>query len=154
MKIFAVILILLTFRESFLLGVALLSLVLWEYRDKKHLEMGAKEALKRLQTEWEEKYKLKEDKLKSVMDAVEEEELTIDKDFEEPKEMAQRFVNYNRFIIEDYGGWYIVKYPDMRSYPKMFMNIVEAQKTIDMLAQEYKFEEPKRSKIQNIRFVR
>ena|SRR3972149_8722033 len=153
MTIFAVIICLLAFKESFILGVALLIYFFVDNYEYRHLKMGYTEAVKRLTSEKDSELKKKEQKIQSMLDE-DDDNKQIDETFKEPTQMPLRFVNYSEFIIEDYGGWYIVKYPDMKSYPKMFMNIIEAQKVIDRLKLDYTPPKQERSKIHNVRFVR
>lgn len=171
--IFEILLVLVALREGWLLGLFLAVYIMMRHKDfeslqddvsamKRTLNNSIKEISDNAIRETEEKHgaltkELRqkmvdiEDQFISIIDAREDEEMS----FKEPTTMPQRVIPHgNGFVIEDHGGYYLIKDPNMKTHPKVYFNIVEAQRMVESLASLFVYEKPKKSRVHNIRFVK
>lgn len=138
-KIIDIIIVLLSFRESILLGVVMVVYVLYKTTDYKSLKQGSVEAFSQLDQKWKKKHKIVKDQLDAVLDE-DKEAIETEGEFSKPQQTPEKVVNYGGWMIEDFGGYYVILDPDLKAYPKIFHNIVEVHKIIDTLSMNTKNE--------------
>jgi hypothetical protein len=132
-KIIDIIIVLLSFKESFLLGLIMIAYIGYRKIKNQNITQGATEAVRMLDEKWQKKYKIIKDQLDAVFEE-RNDKIKTENEFAKPQETPNKIVQYGGWIIEDYGGYYTILDKEMKVYPKMFHNIEEVHRTIDALS--------------------
>jgi len=130
---FDIAIILLSFRESVVLGLIMIGYVFYITINRKNLEQGMSEALRVIDEKWKQKHKIVKDQLDAIFEERNSKIIT-EQEFARPQETPQKIVQYGNWIIEDYGGYYVILDSDLKPHPKMFHSIEDCHRTIDALA--------------------
>lgn len=133
LTLFEIFIVLFAYKESILLGFLVMVFVFIAESNLKEEKQKSRRSIEQSEKAQETLSQQNENTKQKLLAMIEEKKIlkAAEDDFTPPAEMPKFIINYANYMIEDYGGWYIVLYPDMKPYPKLFNNIEHAKKIID-----------------------